>query len=185
MPATPYTYAQRGEAYCQKGDIEKCVADFDRPCASTPTTHRSRICAASRAPTRAMRTAPSPILQRRSSWIQEAAPTTCAAAGIYEAKGDKARAAADYRNALKIDPTTRRRSSASKPSANKDVSALDQRRGVMHLARRIVEPDQQGVRPGADGGVRLDRQGKHALHVAPRAAQQNVRAARRISAVLR
>src|SRR5262245_48561410 len=41
---------------------------------------------------------------------------------------------------------------------------LDQRRSVMHLAHRVVEPDQPGLGPGADGGVWLDRQGEHALH---------------------
>ena len=42
-------------------------------------------------------------------------------------------------------------------------AGLDQRRSIMHLARRVVEPDQPGIRPGADGRVRLDRQGEHAL----------------------
>src|SRR5262245_49360512 len=36
----------------------------------------------------------------------------------------------------------------------------------MHLARRVVEPDQPGLRPGADGGVRLYWQGEHASYAA-------------------
>src|SRR5262245_19495148 len=60
---------------------------------------------------------------------------------------------------------------------------LDQRRSVMHLARRVVEPDQPGLGPGADGSVRLDRQGEHALHAASGRRSDRLRSAKDLGGV--
>lgn len=54
---------------------------------------------------------------------------------------------------------------------------LDQRSSMVHLARRVVEPDQPGLRPGTDGGVRFDWQGEHALHAASGRHRERTRGA--------
>src|SRR4029453_17327455 len=60
---------------------------------------------------------------------------------------------------------------------------LDQRRSVVHLAGRAVETDQPGLRPGADSGVRLDRQSEHALHAASGRHRERARGAEDLSGV--
>ena len=109
----PTAYAQRGEAYCQKGDITHCVADFDEAMRIDPDRHVVRVLARHGARRR---------WRCRRSHRRSHEGDRCSDPGtgtayvrrgrIYEAEGDKARAAADYRSALKIDPydeTTKQR----------------------------------------------------------------------------
>ena len=111
-PGHALAYAQRGEAYCGKGDSIVALPTSTRPCASIPVTRRSRSCAVWRAPTLAMPTAPSADLTKAIEQDPGTVTAYVRRGRIYEAEGDKARAAADYRSALKIDPydeTTKQR----------------------------------------------------------------------------
>jgi Tfp pilus assembly protein PilF len=97
-------YAQRGEAYCQKGDVKSCVEDFDAAMRIDPSdTSFVYLRGVARADagdtdgaiadlTRAIDNDPGTV----AAYVRRGR--------IYEAEGDKARAAADYRSALKIDP---------------------------------------------------------------------------------
>ena len=98
------TYAQRGEAYCQKGDVAKCVADFDEAMRLDPDDPSFTFL-------RGMARADAGDADGAITDLTKAIerdPGTVAAyvrrGRLYEAEGDKARAAADYRSALNIDP---------------------------------------------------------------------------------
>ena len=103
-PGNAVAYAQRGEAYCQKGDIKNCVADFDEAMRIDPNdpsfVYLRGVARADAGD------ADGGIADLTKAIEQD--PGTAAAyvrrGRIYEAEGDKARAAADYRSALKIDP---------------------------------------------------------------------------------
>lgn len=98
------TYAQRGEAYCQKGDIKNCVADFDQAMRLYPDdpsfTYLRGVARADAGD------ADGAIADLTKAIEQDSGNVTAYVrrGRIYEAEGDKARAAADYRSALKIDP---------------------------------------------------------------------------------
>jgi tetratricopeptide (TPR) repeat protein len=97
-------YAQRGEAYCQKGDVEKCVADFDEAMRIDPDDPSFTYL---RGVARADAGDADGAIADLTKAIEKDSGSGSAyvrRGQIYEAEGDKARAAADYRNALKIDP---------------------------------------------------------------------------------
>ena len=103
-PGDAIAYAQRGEAYCHKGDVKHFVADFDEAIRIDPNdTSFVYLRGVARADAG---DADGGISDLTKAIEQD--PGTAAAyvrrGRIYEAEGDKARAAADYRSALKIDP---------------------------------------------------------------------------------
>jgi tetratricopeptide (TPR) repeat protein len=103
-PGNAFAYAQRGEAYCQMGNIERCVADFDEAMRIDPNDSSFIYL---RGVARADQGDTDGAVADLTKAI-EANPGTVTAyvrrGGAYEAKGDIARAEADYRSALKIDP---------------------------------------------------------------------------------
>jgi Tfp pilus assembly protein PilF len=103
-PGNALAHAQRGEAYCGKGDIENCVADFDEAMRIDPNDTSFVYL---RGVARADADDGDGAITDLTKAIEQD-PGTVAAyvrrGRIYEAEGDKARAAADYRSALKIDP---------------------------------------------------------------------------------
>lgn len=103
-PANALAFAQRGDAYCHKGDIKQCVADFDEAIRIDPSdTSFTYLRGIARAD---VGDADGAIADLTKAIEQD--PGTVAAyvrrGRLYEAEGDKARAAADYRSALRIDP---------------------------------------------------------------------------------
>ena len=103
-PGNALAYAQRGEAYCGKGDVKRCVADFDEAMRIDPGDPSFTFL---RGMARADAGDTDGAIADLTKAIEQD-PGTVAAyvrrGRIYEAEGDKARAAADYRSALKIDP---------------------------------------------------------------------------------
>jgi tetratricopeptide (TPR) repeat protein len=103
-PGNAIAYAQRGEAYCHKGDLKNCVADFDEAMRIDPDdpsfTFLRGIARADAGD------ADGGIADLTKAIEQDpgTVPAYVRRGRLYEAEGDKARAAADYRSALKIDP---------------------------------------------------------------------------------
>lgn len=103
-PGSALAYAQRGEAYCHKGDLKHCVADFDEAMRIDPSDTSFVYL---RGVARADQGDADGAIADLSKAIEQDPGTTAAyvrRGQLYEAEGDKARAAADYRSALKIDP---------------------------------------------------------------------------------
>jgi tetratricopeptide (TPR) repeat protein len=103
-PNSAIAYAQRGEAYCHKGDIKHCVADFDEAMRIDPNDTSFIYL---RGIARADQGDSDGAIGDLTKAIEQdpgATPAYVRRGQLYEAEGDKARAAADYRSALKIDP---------------------------------------------------------------------------------
>ena len=103
-PGDAIAYAQRGEAYCNKGDLEHCVADFDEAMRIDPNdTSFVYLRGVARADAGDADGAIADFT-KAIELDPEVASTYTRRGGAYEAKGDRARAEADYRRALQLDP---------------------------------------------------------------------------------
>ena len=103
-PKNAVAYRDRGHAYKDKGDLDRAMADYNRAIELEPKSADTITATAPASRPGAISTAPSPAIATPSNSIRAWRSRIMAAAIADKAKGELARAIADYSRAIELDP---------------------------------------------------------------------------------